>query len=204
MIEDHDIGPLLDRWFADGPSQVSDRVMDEVAGRIHRQRRRPLVRLRFPVNSPLGAVARPLAQIAAVLLVIVAGDALILGGQSTAGGLPRVSAAPVVPTPYAPIRVPIPVGAHVILARQEWFSTNLIVIKRGESIYLDNLDDQEHDVSIEGTGIRIYTGAGASASGVIDLPPGTYTFFSSSVDYVMPGGGADRDWGMEGTLIVRP
>ena len=37
MTHDRDIDRLLDHWFADGPTQAPDRVVDVVADRIGRQ-----------------------------------------------------------------------------------------------------------------------------------------------------------------------
>ena len=42
---ERDIERLLDRWFADGPTEVADRVIDEVADRIDRQPQRPAWRV---------------------------------------------------------------------------------------------------------------------------------------------------------------
>ena len=43
MNEDRDLNRLLDAWFADGPVQVADRVVDDTASRIARQRQTPRV-----------------------------------------------------------------------------------------------------------------------------------------------------------------
>ena len=45
MTQQRDIERLLDRWFAEGPSVVADRVIDVVADRIERQPQRPAWRL---------------------------------------------------------------------------------------------------------------------------------------------------------------
>ena len=43
MNEDRDLNRLLDAWFAEGPVQVADRVIDGTANRIARQRQTPRV-----------------------------------------------------------------------------------------------------------------------------------------------------------------
>ena len=37
MNSDRDLNRLLDAWFAEGPVQVADRVIDDTANRIARQ-----------------------------------------------------------------------------------------------------------------------------------------------------------------------
>ena len=41
MTSDRDIEHVLDHWFTERPTPVSDRVLDEVGDRIARQRQRP-------------------------------------------------------------------------------------------------------------------------------------------------------------------
>ena len=45
MTHERDIERLLDHWFADGPTEAPDRVVDVVADRIGRQTQRPAWRL---------------------------------------------------------------------------------------------------------------------------------------------------------------
>ena len=45
MTSERDIERILDLWFADGPTQAPDRVLDVVADRIGRQPQRPAWRL---------------------------------------------------------------------------------------------------------------------------------------------------------------
>ena len=47
MNQRRDIERLLDHWFADGPTQAPDRVLDVVADRIERQPQRPAWRLHW-------------------------------------------------------------------------------------------------------------------------------------------------------------
>ena len=97
MISERDIERLLDRWFADRPTEVSDRVLDSVADRITRQRQRPAVHLpwRDTAMNPLIKVG---AAVAAVVLIAVIGYNLLPASQSQVGG-PGPSAAPSSPAP---------------------------------------------------------------------------------------------------------
>ena len=88
MNESRDLNRLLDAWFAEGPVQVADRVIDDTASRIARQRQTPAWRLRswrFPtMSTPIKLVA-----IGAALLAVLVGGAVFMGGGS----------APPTPTP---------------------------------------------------------------------------------------------------------
>lgn len=86
MNQPNDIERLLDRWLADGPSEAHDRVLETIADRIERQPQRPAWRLlwrEIHVNGYL----KPLAAVAAVLVIAIVGFSLIGGaGGSSAGG----------------------------------------------------------------------------------------------------------------------
>jgi hypothetical protein len=85
VTHDHDIERMLDRWLSDGPIQVSDRVMDVVAGRIARQRQRPAWRLDRRLH-PVNTYAKLAAAIAAVLIVAAGGLVILRPGSSNIGG----------------------------------------------------------------------------------------------------------------------
>jgi hypothetical protein len=99
MNEDRDLNRLLDAWFADGPVQVADRVVDGMADRIARQRQLPAWRLhswRFPtMSTPLKLVA-----IGAALLAVLLGGAVFIGGAARPTATPPPTAAPT-PSPIA-------------------------------------------------------------------------------------------------------
>jgi hypothetical protein len=103
MNEDRDLDRLLDAWFAEGPVQVADRVIDGTAGRIARQRQLPAWRLRswrFPtMSTPLKLVA-----IGAALVAALAAGAVLVGG----GGRVMAPAPSPSPTPVPP---PLPNGS---------------------------------------------------------------------------------------------
>ena len=75
MTRERDIERVLDAWFEPGPTEMPDRLFDDVLARVDRlPQRRALPTLRFlPMNSRI----RWLALAAAALVVAVAGLALI-------------------------------------------------------------------------------------------------------------------------------
>jgi len=101
MNEDRDLDRLLDAWFAEGPVQVADRMIDGTANRIARQRQVPAWRLRswrFPtMSTPIKLVA-----IGAALLAVLVGGAVMMGG----------GAPPPAPTPN-PAPTSVAVGGTV-------------------------------------------------------------------------------------------
>ncbi len=101
MNESRDLNRLLDAWFAEGPVQVADRVIDDTASRIARQRQTPAWRLRswrFPtMSTPIKLVA-----IGAALLAVLVGGAVFMGGGS----------APPTPTPTPTRANPVADGAE--------------------------------------------------------------------------------------------
>lgn len=102
MNDDRGLNRLLDAWFAEGPVQVADRVIDDTASRIARQRQAPAWRLRswrFPaMSTPL-----KLVLIGAALVAALAAGAVLVGG----GGTNRLVAVTPTPTPVPP---PLPNG----------------------------------------------------------------------------------------------
>lgn len=127
MTHDRDIERTLDRWFADGPEQAPDRVIDVVADRIGRQRQRPAWRpdrRLHPVNTP----TKVAVALAAVVVLAVGGLMLLRPSSSNVAGpgptpsvSPTVSPSPspsVLATPFAcedPFHTcagPLTSGAH--------------------------------------------------------------------------------------------
>ena len=104
MTSNRDIERVLDHWFAEHPVDVADRVLDDVAGRISRERQRPAWRApwRDAAMNPLVKVG---AAIAAVVLIAVIGYNLLPTSQAPVGG-PGPSAAPSSPAP-SPIEMPV-------------------------------------------------------------------------------------------------
>ena len=103
MNDDRDLNRLLDAWFAEGPVQAADRVIDGTASRIARQRQLPAWRLhswRFPtMSTPL-----KLVLIGAALVAALAAGAVFVGG----GG--RIMAPAPSPSP-TPVPSPLPDGS---------------------------------------------------------------------------------------------
>lgn len=92
MTHERDIERLLDTWFSDGPTETPDRVIDTVADRIARQPQRPAWRLTWR-HHPLNAYLKPLALVAATILVAFLGFNLV-GGFKTNSDVAAPSPSP--------------------------------------------------------------------------------------------------------------
>jgi hypothetical protein len=101
MTDDRELLPVLERWLDEGPTRMSDRVFDTVAGRIARQPQRPAWRLdwrRYTMNPTIKLAAAVLA----VVIVAVIGYNLLPGSTGVGGPQPAVTpAATASPTPIA-------------------------------------------------------------------------------------------------------
>lgn len=78
------------------------------------------------------------------------------------------------------------------------FDPSSVAASAGEiQVELENTGSAEHDIVIEEAGdtVVVHANGGETATGTIELEPGTYTFYCS-----IPG---HRDAGMEGTLEVQ-
>lgn len=101
MTHERDIERLLDTWFADGPREAPDRVLDDAASRIHRERQRPAWRLALR-ETPMNAYLKPILAIAAVIAVAVIGLFLLREPSGVAAPAPT-------PTPaLSPTSAPTP------------------------------------------------------------------------------------------------
>lgn len=92
MNQRSDIDRVLEVWMADGPSAISDRVVDVVAARIGVQRQRRA--WPFPWRTNMTAPIKLAAALAAVLIVAVAGFALFArpSGSNVGGTVPSAPA----------------------------------------------------------------------------------------------------------------
>jgi hypothetical protein len=106
MTSERDIERLLDRWFVDRPTEVSERVLDEVADRIGRQPQHPAWRA-FRKDTHVNSYLKPLLAIAAIVLVAVAGFAVLRPSGAGVGGPPPAASPTPSPTPAA---IPLPDG----------------------------------------------------------------------------------------------
>jgi hypothetical protein len=110
MTTDRQLERLLDGWFAEGPTVVADRVIDDVAGRIGHQRQRPTWRLQAGRVPPMSTPAR-LALVAAALgLALLAGGILLAGSRDS---VPPEAPEPGDLLPHLPAAVPLPEGVIV-------------------------------------------------------------------------------------------
>jgi hypothetical protein len=100
MTSERDIERLLDHWLAERPTQVADRVLDEVADQIARQPQQPawLVLWR---DSHVNSNLKPLLAVAAIVVIAVVGFAVLrpssgsnVGGAATSSPAPSPSLLP--------------------------------------------------------------------------------------------------------------
>lgn len=108
MKPDRDIERLLDSWFADGPIEVPDRVIDVVADRIARQPQRPAWRLNWK-DIHVNSTQRMVATAAAVILVAVV--ALAIAGRPTDSGIGNPAASP---SPVQTTTPPSPAPTEIV------------------------------------------------------------------------------------------
>ena len=98
MTSDRDIDRVLDQWFTERPTQVADRVFDEVADRIGRQPQQQAWRV-LGRDSHMTSYLKPLLAVAAVVAIAVAGIAIFrqpsdsgVGGAATPAPSPSSTA----------------------------------------------------------------------------------------------------------------
>jgi hypothetical protein len=134
MTRDRDIERVLDRWFAEGPTQMPDHLFETVVDRIDRVPQRRLARIQtrlLAMNSNLR-----LAAAAAAIIVVVAGVGAFSLSQRTSVGVGPSPTPTVTPIPsptlsllptalrqrwIGPTRtvagmVPAPLGAGIVLS----------------------------------------------------------------------------------------
>ena len=105
MSPERDTERLLRQWLDEGPTRAADRLLENVEGRIDRQRQRPAWRLSWRnifMNRTIGSFAAGMAVVAVALV----GFNVVSGGQGTktdgTGGAAEPSTATVPsPTPAA-------------------------------------------------------------------------------------------------------
>ncbi len=89
MTSDRDIERILDHWLTERPTQVADRVLDEVADRIARQPQQLAWRAsRRDIH--VSTYLKPLLAVAAVIVIAVAGFAVLQprAGSNVGGPIP--------------------------------------------------------------------------------------------------------------------
>jgi hypothetical protein len=106
MTSERDIERVLDHWFTERPTQVGDRVLDGVADRIARQPQQPAWRVSWRDPHVNGTI-KPLAAVAAVIVIAVAGVALVVRPSGpNVGGVASPSASPSPVASLAPSPTP--------------------------------------------------------------------------------------------------
>ncbi len=129
MTTDRDLDRIARAWLADGPEELSDRVIDAAVDQIHltRQRRTFGVPWRLPTMTTPARVAT-----AAVIGVLVFGGALLFfgrPGQPAVGGAaasPSASVAPTTaPSAAATTAIPTPALTQVITSSRHGYSVTV-------------------------------------------------------------------------------
>jgi hypothetical protein len=101
MTSERDIERVLDHWFSERPTQVADRVLDEVADRIARQPQQ--LAWRVPRrDSHVNTNLKALVAIAAIIVVAVAGFAVLRPPSPAGIGGPGATESPAL-TPHPSI-----------------------------------------------------------------------------------------------------
>lgn len=86
--------------------------------------------------------------------------------------------------------------ADVVVAAHDFsFDPEQITVEKGAAVALSNEGAMVHDLTVEGTDVKITADPEQETTGEIELEPGTYTFYCS-----IPG---HRESGMEGSLVVK-
>ena len=108
MTRERDIDRILDLWFAERPTEVPDRVLDEVAERIGRRSQQPAW-LTLWRDSHVNTYLKITAAVAAVLIVAVVGWNLLPSSSPSIGGSGPTAVSTPSPAPTPPV-VPLPDG----------------------------------------------------------------------------------------------
>jgi hypothetical protein len=122
MSPERDTERLLRQWLDEGPTRAADRLLENVEGRMDRQRQRPAWRLSWRnvfMNRTIGSFA---AGMAVVAVALIGYNVLAGQGKDGAGiGTPTEPSAPVAvtpsptPTPATPSEAP-PAGSGLTVS----------------------------------------------------------------------------------------
>jgi len=119
MTSERDIERLLDRWFTERPTDVADRVLDEVADRIGRQPQQRAWRV-LRRDSHVNSYLKPLLAVATVIVIAVAG--IVYLGQPSDSGVGGVASPPESPSPLAPASPSAAPSAAAVFP--PWYTTS--------------------------------------------------------------------------------
>ena len=98
MTSERDIERVLDHWLTERPTQVADRVLDGAADRIARQPQQPAWRVSLR-DSHVNTYVKPLLAVAAIIVVAVAGFAVLRPSSDGFGGPSATESLPLTPSP---------------------------------------------------------------------------------------------------------
>jgi hypothetical protein len=100
MTSDRDIERILDHWLTERPTQVADRVLDEVADRIARHPQQPAWRVSWR-DIHVQTYLKPLLAVAAVIVIVVGGLAVLRpsSGSDVGGAVTPSATPPATPSP---------------------------------------------------------------------------------------------------------
>jgi streptogramin lyase len=111
MSGKRDIERILDGWLAEGPTEAPDRILSNLETRIEGQPQRPAWHIHIR-EVRMGRYARPLAAVAAAVIVVVAGILVWRSpGQAIVGATPSPASSTLSPSPVnggGPSAEPIP------------------------------------------------------------------------------------------------
>lgn len=177
MTRDRDIERVLETWFADGASEMPDRLFDGVVDRIEHVHQRRVARIKRALYAPKQSVRIAVAM-AAVIVIAVVGFALLGGSlSSNVASSPSPSA-----SPPAPSIVPSPSAAD-----QGAYAPSLAFDQPGCN-YLFWYDVQP-SLGAGRCGVQLAAGATTSR------------FFAHPVTYTVPAGWAES-WDLSKSLAL--
>ncbi len=123
MTTDRDLDRIARAWLADGPEELSDRVIDAAVDQIHLTRQRRTVGV--PWRLPTMTTPTRVAAAAVIGVLVVGGTLFILGrpGPSAVGGGPAPTLAPTATPTHVPVAATPSTTAIPVPALTETFTS---------------------------------------------------------------------------------
>jgi hypothetical protein len=105
MTTERNVEPMLRRWLVDGVDEMPEGVYLTILDRVERQPQRRAWRV--PWRDPhVNTYLKPVAAVAAAIVIAVVGFNLLRGGGSQVGGGPVASPSPALTAPPSPNQSP--------------------------------------------------------------------------------------------------